>query len=510
MIMDPETDRGPDTRELEKVKRHLDEKDAEIERLKIRNLFWATLFDGIGEEIMVLDRDFNIIDVNRAFLKKHGLDKSEALGKKCYLIKEDSGEPCKIEERFCPLIRCRKTRERVELTHIHGDVSEEIKEHILIMYPLKTEGVSEEFFLEIARDITEYRVLIRKLQASEKRFRAILDTATDAVLSIDENHRIVLFNNAAERIFGYSREEVLGKDLGIIIPPRYGHHQKYVQNFLENRESDIIGRTTSLTAFRKNGEEFPIDLSLSFLEMKGKVTFTAIIRDKTEHQQMESKLLQSERLAAVGQAVAHVAHEIRNPLMIIGGFSNQIRSTLANEKDIQKIDMVLQEVERLERLVTDLGDFTKEYRLVKRPSDINSVLKDVLKIMYEIYPPDRYRFVERLSPGTNEINCDPDKLKQVFINIISNGCEAMADGGTITVSTEKNDSGLEIRITDEGVGIPEKDLNHIFEPFYTTRERGSGLGLSISYKIIEAHDGEISAESSPGRGASFIIRLPHN
>jgi two-component system sensor kinase FixL len=506
--METETGQGLSNREIEELKAQLKEKDAEIKRLEVSNLFLVTLFDGISEEIMVLDRDFNILEVNQAFLEKYGLKKSDVLGKKCYAVKEDSGEPCDLEDRSCPLLRCRQTGERIELTHFHGDTSEEVKEHILIMYPLKTGEDKEEFFLEIARDVTEYRGLIRRLQTSEKRFRAILDTATDAVLSIDENHAIVLFNNAAEKIFGYSRNEVLGHNLGMLIPPSYGDHQRYVQNFLEHRESDIIGRTISLTALRKNGEEFPIDLSLSFFEMKGNVTFTAIIRDKTEHHQMESKLLQSERLAAVGQAVAHVAHEIKNPLMIIGGFSNQIRAALPDENDVQKIDMVLQEVERLERLVTDLGDFTKEYKLVRRPSDINSVLKDVLKIMSEIYYPEKYRFIERLHPDVSEINCDPDKLKQVFLNIISNGCEAMIDGGTITISTERKDSGLEIRITDEGVGIPEEDLNHIFEPFYTTRERGSGLGLSISYKIIEAHKGDISAESSPGQGATFVIRLP--
>ena len=125
----------------------------------------------------------------------------------------------------------------------------------------------------------------------------------------------------------------------------------------------------------------PSNISLSFLEMDERITFTAIIRDVTEHRQLERKLLQSERLAAVGQAAAHVAHEIKNPLMIIGGFSNQIRQRLEDEKDVQKLDMILEEVRRLEGLVANLGDFTKEYRLVKRPASINSVMKDVLEIM---------------------------------------------------------------------------------------------------------------------------------
>jgi two-component system sensor kinase FixL len=494
--------------EIEGLRESLVQKDREIEKLKINNLFLGTLFDGISEEILVLDPDFNIKDVNRAFLKRYGVRKSEVLGKKCYQIKQRSNAPCSSGEKACPLVRAKETGERVEVTHYHRDGKGETKELFLIMYPVKFRGKKVRYFMEIARDVTEYRGLIRELQTSEKRFRAILDTATDAVLSIDENHRIILFNNAAQKIFGYSRQEVLGADLNLLIPPKYGDHQRYVRRFLERRESEIVGKTISLTGLRKNGEEFPMDLSLSFLEMDERITFTAIIRDVTEHRQLERKLLQSERLAAVGQAAAHVAHEIKNPLMIIGGFSNQIRQRLEDEKDVQKLDMILEEVRRLEGLVANLGDFTKEYRLVKRPASINSVMKDVLEIMAGVCSLEKYEFKEFLSTEVAEINCDPDKLRQVFINIITNGLQAMSDGGAISVSTGRVPHGIEVRITDEGTGIPEEDLEHIFEPFYTTRERGSGLGLSISYKIVEAHHGDIWAVSSPGKGASFIIQLP--
>jgi two-component system sensor kinase FixL len=242
--------------------------------------------------------------------------------------------------------------------------------------------------------------------------------------------------------------------------------------------------------------------------MKDGITFTAIIRDVSMQKQLERKLLQSERLAAVGQTVAHVAHEIRNPLMIIGGFSNQIRESLTDYKAIRKLDMILDEVSRLEKLVANIGDFTKEYKLVKRLADINSVIRDALKIMGEIYSSEKHALTADLHPNLKEINCDPDKLKQVFMNIIANGIEAMEDGGTITINTQERHNGVEIRITDEGIGISDEDLLRIFEPFYTTRERGSGLGLSISYKIVAAHKGDIWAVSTPGEGTTFVIRLP--
>jgi two-component system sensor kinase FixL len=124
------------------------------------------------------------------------------------------------------------------------------------------------------------------------------------------------------------------------------------------------------------------------------------------------------------------------------------------------------------------------------------------------YSPEKYHFDAFLSAEPAQINCDPDKLRQVFMNIISNGLEAMPRGGSIRIMTQRSPNGIEIKISDEGIGISEEDLQRIFEPFYTTRTKGSGLGLSISYKIVEAHNGEISAISSPLKGTTFIVRLP--
>jgi two-component system sensor kinase FixL len=504
-------DANQDTRLIEEVARlreRLSAQEHEIRKLREENSFLDAVVDAIAEEIMVVDPDFIITDANRAFLERYGLTKETILGRKCYEIKERSGAPCSLKAKSCPLELAKQTGDMVEMTHNHRDFDGDTREFALTMYPFRAQDRDHRHYIELARDVTDYRNLIKRLQGSEKKLRAILDTATNAILSIDENHEIVLFNNAAERIFGYSRQEILGRNLNLLIPGQYGDHYPFVRRFLEKRESEIVGRTISLSALHKSGEEFPIELSLSFLELDNKVTFTAIIKDISDQRKLERKLLQSERLAAVGQAAAHVAHELKNPLMIIGGFSNQIRGSLLDDKDAKKVDLILDEVRRLEKLVGHLGDFTKTYRLVKRQSDINMVLKDVVRIMAGAYPEEKYRFKDSLAADVGEIHCDPDKLKQVFINVISNGLEAMAEGGTITVSSKRSHDGIEVRVADEGSGIPASELQQIFEPFYTTRERGSGLGLSISYKIIAAHSGDISAVSQPGRGTAFIIKLP--
>jgi two-component system sensor kinase FixL len=494
--------------EITHLSSRLAKQGTEIESLRVSNLFLETLFEGINEEILVIDSDYVVRDVNRMFLDRHTLRKQDVVGRKCYEVTYRTDGPCDLDRVPCPLQKAKRTGTRVEVTHRHEGAGGAFKELIRIMYPLVIEGGEPDYFVEITRDVTDYKTLIRKLQASEKKFRAILDTATDAILSIDEDHNIILFNNAARRIFGYARHEALGKNLNRLIPPQYGDHYRTLRTLIERKAPTDTGQTFFLTALRKGGEEFPIQLGLSYLEMAGNITFTAIIRDVSEQKQLEKKLLQSERLAAVGQAVAHVAHEIKNPLMIIGGFSHQIRKCLTDPKAVQKLDMIFEEVRRLEKLVANLGDFTKEYSLVRRSADINMVLRDVLRIMNEIYGFGKYHFREELSSELKEIHCDPDKLKQVFMNVIANAVEAMEGGGTVSIYTRRCPQFVEIRISDEGIGIHEQDLTRIFDPFYTTRQKGSGLGLAISYKIIEAHSGEIEAESRPGEGTTFYIRLP--
>ena len=495
--------------ELRRVREELARKERYIDTLKDHNAFLETLFDGIQEEIMVVDKDFAIREVNEAFCAQHGVSKDEVRGAKCYKIKgRGGGVPCQGKDRHCPLRKARGSGRRVEVTHFYRHRDGSDREMMRTMYPLSAGGAGPEYYLEITRDATDLRNVIRRLKASEKKFRAILDTANDAVLSVDENRAIVLFNNAAERIFGYGRREVLGADIDMLLPPQPGDHYARMAGFLKTRTPHLMGRTLSLTGRRRGGEEFPLELGLSYFERAGGATVSAIIRDVSVQKGLEKKLLRTERLAAVGQTVAHVAHEIKNPLMIIGGFSHQIRKSLSDEKSVRKVDMIMNEVSRLEKLVSNLGDFTKEYTLMKRPADINAVIDDVLKIMGGMSPESKCRFMADLDSRVGEIHCDPDKLKQVFMNVIGNGVEAMEDGGTIYINSEKVPGGVEIRIRDEGVGIGEEDRQHIFEPFYTTRKRGSGLGLSISYKIVAAHRGDIWAVSMPGQGTTFVIRIP--
>jgi two-component system, LuxR family, sensor kinase FixL len=494
--------------EIDRLRTSLAQKEKEAVRLKVDSLFLKTLYDGINEEIMVMDGGYTVLDVNRVFLSKHGLSREAVVGRKCHQVVNQRDEPCNARGQICPLERARTTGKRVEVTHQVKRKNGSTSEIIRLMYPLIVEDVATAQFVEISRDVTHYRHLIQKLQASERKFRAILDTASDAILSVDRDEKILVCNTAAQAMFGYSAREAIGKSFSLLFESQRAGDYRELMDLLKKGVSRRQGRLLALTGIKKDGEKFPVEMGISCFETRGVPTYTAIIRDVTVEKQMEKKLLQTERLAAVGQAVAHVAHELKNPLMIIGGFSQQLTKTLSDAKSRQKMEMILDEVERLEKLVRNVGDFTKQYKLVKRPADINGVIRDVLSLMGESPFSEKYTFTQALAEDLGETPCDPDRIRQVLMNLISNAMQAMEKGGAVSISTEKRSESVLIRITDQGIGMKENELLRIFEPFYTTRQKGAGLGLAISYKIVQAHGGDITAVSSPGQGTSFVITLP--
>lgn len=489
--------------------RFADKEAADMRGAGVTDLVLKTLFEGIQEEIMVVDADFVIRDANLSFLRRLRLPKEQVMGRKCYEVASGfcSERACRTDA--CHLERARKSGQRVEVVNRVFDTRRErMREIVRLVYPVRGQGGIPRYFVQITRDETARRQLIRRVKASQKNFRIILETAMDAIVSFDADQRIIHFNDAACRLFGYSRREVLGKEIGLLIPPQHAEDYPELKRFLSTKKSKHLRRPLSLSAFRKGGEAFPVEMGISYQLIDNEPTYTAILRDVSEKMQMEKRLLQNERLAAVGQTVAQVAHEIKNPLMIIGGFSRQIRKTLSDEKAVRKLDLIFEEIGRLERLVADLGDFTKQYRLVKRPTDINSMLTEVVGVMSALHPPGKFQFVLEGESGPLTIVCDPDKVKQVFLNVVGNGLEAMEQGGTLKISARRDRRGVRVEISDSGRGISDRDLAMIFEPFFTTRDKGSGLGLSICFKLVEAHGGEISASSHPGQGTTFSIFLP--
>jgi signal transduction histidine kinase len=220
-------------------------------------------------------------------------------------------------------------------------------------------------------------------------------------------------------------------------------------------------------------------------------------------------LIRSERFAAIGEAAAYLSHEIKNPLVLIGGFATQMEKSLPeDDKNIQKLRIIKDETSRLELLLTDVRDFTRPSRPRKELLDIHLSIKETLALM-ETELKERgiecnMLFDDTLPP----VWFDPEKIKQVLINLIKNAAEAMSEGGRITIKTQPNGDYTRISITDSGEGMSAETIKKIFDPFFTTKKKGTGLGLAVCRKIIEDHTGELSVESKEGEGTSVTFTLP--
>jgi len=245
--------------------------------------------------------------------------------------------------------------------------------------------------------------------------------------------------------------------------------------------------------------------SLRFSRMLG----TEVERKKEELVKAQEKLIRSERFAAIGQAAAHISHEIKNPLMLMAGFARQVRKRLPeDDKDVEKLQIIEQEAGRLENLLGEVRDFSRPTPPRIDYGDINATVEETAKMMAEGFK--TRQITVRMAPGRGipAVPHDPNRVRQVLINLMKNAAEAMPGGGEIRVATDFTDGYAVLRVSDTGGGIPPDVAGHIFEPFCTTKESGTGLGLAVCQRIVEDHKGEIAYASSPGKGTTFTVKLP--
>jgi len=337
-----------------------------------------------------------------------------------------------------------------------------------------------------------------------------VENTNEAFVTIDENHTVLFFNKAAEKIFGYSRKEVIGRDLNVIMSPSCSrNHRQAVTRYVKTRIPGRIGHETEMLASRRNGTAFPASISFSVTEVNGRLFFTGIVRDMTEKQVLQEQIMRSERMAALGQLAAEITHEIKNPLMLIGGFAQQLSRVIDDKKNLEKVNIITDEVTRLEKLLTDLREFHLPKTIASEKVDLKELLQEIYFMVKDDCEKKNIRTELKIDDKAILVTGDRNRLKQVFLNLLANSMDSMEHGGSLSIKTVLSGDHVEITVTDEGCGIPEQDKEKIFSPFFTTKKHGTGLGLCISKRIIEEHaDGSLSVKSKEGKGTSFTISLP--
>ena len=407
---------------------------------------------------------------------------------------------------------------------------------------------------ELRSEIRKREKIAAKLRDSEETLRKITSSAQDAIIMIDNRGKVSFWNEAAEKILGYSAQEITGKEMHLILGPQR-YHQAYregFKKFMATGKGAAIGKTLELAAVRKDGTQFPVELSLAAVQLKGKWNAIGILRDisgrkqkeaelkqsneklrqayedlknsSQELQETQNQLIQAGKLAAIGQLAAGVSHELNNPLGGILGYAQFIMEKAKRKeglenltpKELQSIQTYISYIEResqrCKAIVSNLLKFarsTKNDR--KAPLDINQVLEDTFTFTKHQLEINQMALVKTLAPNLPRILGNAHQLQQVFTNIIVNAQQAMSRGGTLTVSSKlKKNNFIEISFADTGCGISQDNIHKLFEPFFTTKEvgKGTGLGLSVSYGIIKDHKGDIEVESMPDKGSVFRITLP--
>ena len=362
---------------------------------------------------------------------------------------------------------------------------------------------------EVAQRIQSEEILQRR----ESWLRSLIATTQDAVVSIDRRGCVVLFNPAAERIFGYTAEEIVGRKVNeLMAEPYASEHDEYIDRYERTGEAHAIGRIRTVTAKRKNGELFPIELSVTEIEVDKDVHYAAFIRDISEKAKLQEQLVERERLATIGTTAAKIGHELANPLNGMS-LTIQLLEQRLNRQPNPPDSQVTATVQRLKNEISRLNQLAGQFRTISRrerynfqPTELAGLIDDVIKIQTPHFAQLNIQIEHCIPTDPPIVTVDRDKIKQALLNLVKNAAEAMPGGGKINIEVSTTQDGVFIDITDTGTGIP-LDID-AFEPFLTTKKEGTGIGLVIVRQVVVAHGGKISYRSRPGEGTTFRIELP--
>ncbi len=346
---------------------------------------------------------------------------------------------------------------------------------------------------------------------AEECFRLVVESSPAAMVIVDHSGRIALVNKQTENWFGYNRDELIGQEIEVLIPSRFHErHRDDRDGFLAAPQTRPMGAEHELFARRNDGTEFPVDISLHPMQTADGLLVMAHIVDLSDRRQAEAETRRRhamERLALLGQLAGGVAHEIRNPLGVIRNaayYLELVRDTLDAEAQ-ESIAEIQREVDRANHIVGDLLDYAREPQKT-------TIIFDVVERVREVADRQRRALGSMITINTAAdclpVAADPDHIDRILVNLIRNGVQASEDGGQITISLRSHAGTAIIDVSDEGDGIDEQDRLRIFEPLFTTKAKGIGIGLAMSKRYAERNAGRLELVDCPTKGSTFRLTLP--
>jgi len=360
----------------------------------------------------------------------------------------------------------------------------------------------------------------------ERLFHGFLESAPDAVVIVDGGGVIVQVNSQAERLFGYTRVELLGRPLEVLMPERFrGSHIAHRQAYSDNMHPRPMGRGLDLIGLRKDGREFPIDISLSPLPSDAGVLMVSAIRDMTDHRRLEDELRARTRELEEADRqkddfLSAVAHELRNPLSALANVAHILHSSQVDAAVQQRVSNVIErQAAFMARLVEDLLDLARvrcgKFTLRRESIDLRTVVPTAVEFSHPLIEARNHHLEVTPPAEPLWVSGDPNRLVQVVSNLLTNAAKYTPEGGQIRLTALREDGAAVVRVRDDGAGIPHEMLSRVFELFTQVgaagedRAGGLGIGLSLVRRLVELHGGTVAAFSEGlGRGSEFVVRLP--
>ena len=388
--------------------------------------------------------------------------------------------------------------ERVERAHAEG---------MMAAQEARTYADTAVLGAAAGRREAEEQLLITRLH-----LQGIIQSAMDAIVTVDDEQDVILFNQAAERMFQCSVADAIGRPLERFIPARFrAAHHLHVHAFGQSgATSRKMGQLGTVMGIRADGEEFPIEAAISHFTVEGKKHYTVIIRDVTERDRLNAQLRRAERLAELGTLASGMAHEIGTPMNVILGRAEYLMERAKEEPLKKGLQTIVSQVERITRVMNQLLAFARRKPMERRAFDLRQTIQDNLEIFQERLAQNRITVDTSFAASCPPVFADADQMSQVVINLVMNAIHAMPNGGHLQIAVSPDKGMVKLTVADTGHGIPQEVFANIFEPFFTTKEfgKGTGLGLTVVKGIIEEHQGMIAVDSQPGKGTIFTIYLP--
>ncbi len=478
----------------------------------------SSILAATGVLLVALDTEGRIVHFNRACEKATGYARAEIIGDCIWDRLLVPGQIEEVKAVFHNLVDTPGPSEHEN--YWVAKTGERICVH-WFNTSIRDAGGNVRWVIGAGLDITEKKKAQIELEEHAARLRAVVETAVEGIITIDERGLIESVNPAAERLFGYPAGSLLGRNVKMLMPtPHRDRHQSYIERYLRTGKASIIGIGREVTGLRKDGTTFPIELAISDVTLPDRRLFTGIVRDLSERRLAEKRERQrlaehahAARLAALGEMASGIAHELNQPLTAIVSFADACQNLL-DKPDAPKhvildaLNQISEQGVRAGNIIRRLRQFVKTGSLDREIINLNAVISDVMAMVSHELHMNEVEIELKLSEFLPGVWADKLQIEQVILNIVRNAIEAMETSGErrLVVRTLKRDEQVLMQISDSGCGF-SGDPDQLFRAFFTTKEKGTGLGLSISHTIIEAHGGELAAKSNTD-GATFSFSLP--